>query len=347
MLQDNNYDVVIIGAGPAGLAAAQVLAENNKNVLVLEKNQMAGDKVCAGGLTLKDFEELGLPKFIAEKEFSSANLYFNEHLIKLELEEPWLWTCNRQKLGGWQASEAQKEGAEIQFNSKVTAIQNDFVLVNNATKFFFKYLIGADGSNSLVRKFLGLKTKKILTVFHYLATPIEKLNELGVFFDLKKLTPTYSWIFPHQDYISVGTGTDPKLMKVETAKRNFDAWCKKIGVNASECKFEAGPLNYDYRGVQFGNVFLAGDAAGVVSGVTGEGIHPAIISGKEVAYKIINPQYDFKKLKEIIKTKNLEETLLTLYKINPGLVKMVFNLFGLMLKTKSGRKKLIAFLTEK
>ena len=43
------YDVVIIGAGPAGLAAARYLAENKKSVLVLEKNKVIGPKVCGGG----------------------------------------------------------------------------------------------------------------------------------------------------------------------------------------------------------------------------------------------------------------------------------------------------------
>jgi len=340
----NKYDVIIIGAGPAGLAAAKVLAENKKEVLVLEKNQVAGDKVCAGGLTKKDFEDLGLPKSIAEKEFFSMDIYFNDRLIKLDLEKPWFWTCSRKELGKWQVTEAQKAGAQIQFNSRVTIIQKDFVLVHPSTKFFFRYLIGADGTNSIVRNFLDLKTKKIIICFHYLASQ-RRFNELALYFDLKKLTPTWNWIFPHQNCVSVGSGTDPKLMKIEKAKENFDDWCKRIGLEPAEYRFEAAPINYDYQGVEFGNIFLAGDAAGVASGVTGEGIYPAMVSGQEVALKIINPKHNFQKLKRIIRVKKLEEILLTLYKSNPLLIKMTFGIFGLLLKTKRFRKKLIQFLT--
>jgi len=63
-----NYEIVIVGAGPAGLKCAEILAKNNKKVLVLEKNKIIGDKVCAGGLTLRDLE-LGIPDKIIQRKF--------------------------------------------------------------------------------------------------------------------------------------------------------------------------------------------------------------------------------------------------------------------------------------
>ena len=80
---DDKYDVIIVGAGPAGLIAAKNLA-GKKKVLVLEKNRMVGDKVCAGGLTVKDFKEFDTPKSLIKKEFRAANLFiYNRQRIRL------------------------------------------------------------------------------------------------------------------------------------------------------------------------------------------------------------------------------------------------------------------------
>ncbi len=347
MIPDNKiYDVIVVGAGPAGLTAAKFLAANNKKVLVLEKNKIVGEKVCAGGLTLKDFEEANLPKFIAEREFKSINLYIDSRSIKLELKRPWIWTCSRKKLGKWQQEEVERAGAEILLNSKATDIQKDFVLVNNERKIFFKYLIGADGSNSLVRKFLGLGIRDIEIAMQYVVSK-NKFDQMEIFIDLEKFGPGYAWIFPHQDYTSIGADADPRFIKAEKLKQNLDDWCKKLGFNPTECEFQAAPINYDYRGVEFGNIFLIGDAAGLASGFTGEGIHPAMISGMEVARKIVNPEYGFEELKEVVKTKKLEERIVTLYKFNKTVTKMIFRFAALLLTNARMRKKLIKFLTEK
>lgn len=75
------YEVVIIGAGPAGLKCAEVLAKKGKKVLLLEKNSIFGDKTCAGGLTLKDLK-LGIPDKIIQKNLT--RLFFI-HPFKIQM----------------------------------------------------------------------------------------------------------------------------------------------------------------------------------------------------------------------------------------------------------------------
>lgn len=344
----NRYEIIIIGAGPAGLTAAKILAQANKKVLVLEKNKDVGEKICAGGLTQKDFEEFNLPRSLVEKKFKYINLYINHHLIELDLEKPWIWTCNRKKLGRYQQDEANKAGAQVELNSEVGEVQKDFVLLPDGRKFSFQYLIGADGSNSLVRRFLGLKTKKILLALQYFI-PQEEFNrdKLEIYFDLKRFGPTYAWIFPHQNYYSLGAGADPRFISGKELKQNFDDWCTNFKINPSKYKLQAAPINYDYQGVEFGNIFLVGDAAGLPSGVTGEGIHSAMVSGQEIARKIINPNHGLEEIEDLLKAKRFEEKALTFYKINKTFTRMMFRFFSLLLRSRKIEKQIIKFLTLK
>jgi geranylgeranyl reductase len=337
---DNIYDVIIIGAGPAGLTAGKFLASRNKKILILEKNNIAGDKICAGGLTLKDFKKIRVPDSVITKKFKSANLCLNGHCTKFEFNTPWLWTCDRKDIGKWQLEEAQKAGAIVEFNSEVIKIDKESVSLKNGQRLFFKYLIGADGSNSIVRRFIGLKSEKVGAGMHYLVTG-SKFNELEVFFDYKKFGPTYAWIFPRGEIASVGVGINPKFSKSDKIKIEFDNWCQEHGIDVKKYKFESALINYDYQGVEFGNIFLAGDAAGLANGVTGEGIYAAILSGKEVAYKIINPDYDLKELKKMVKMKKMQESALTLLKHNKTAVKIILFFVKKLIKSKFIRNKVI------
>jgi flavin-dependent dehydrogenase len=55
------FDVIIVGAGPAGLRCAEILATSELSVLLLEKNEKMGQKVCAGGITRKDLAIIDVP----------------------------------------------------------------------------------------------------------------------------------------------------------------------------------------------------------------------------------------------------------------------------------------------
>jgi geranylgeranyl reductase len=211
-----------------------------------------------------------------------------------------------------------------------------FLIINKKNKLFYKFLVGADGSNSIVRKFLGLKTERFLQAFQYL--PKKKFKEIELFIDPLSFGH-YVWIFPYKNFSSVGTGGDFKKGKMglnfttKEIKNNFDCWCNKK-FNTKKCKFESATINYDYKGHEFGNIFLVGDAGGFASGLTGEGIYNAIKSGEDVANKIANKKYDCKNISHILKIKKVEEELLKGLQINKILSKIEVELFVSLLKTK-------------
>jgi geranylgeranyl reductase len=74
-------------------------------------------------------------------------------------------------------------------------------------------------------------------------------------------------------------------------KSAFYSWISSLGLTRKSGLVQTGSIGCHYSGHRFGRIFLAGDAAGLASPLTGEGIAQAIISGREVAEEIINPDY--------------------------------------------------------
>jgi flavin-dependent dehydrogenase len=74
-------------------------------------------------------------------------------------------------------------------------------------------------------------------------------------------------------------------------------------------KPQAGLINFDYRGWRFGNKMLIGDAAGLASGLTGEGMYSALVSGETAARVILDPEYDCHALQRLIKKQQKHQQL--------------------------------------
>ncbi|MBU2028847.1 NAD(P)/FAD-dependent oxidoreductase [Patescibacteria group bacterium] len=326
------YDVAIVGAGPSGLRAAEILARADKKVLLLEKNNAIGPKVCAGGLTRKCIKLLKLPPELTERSYQSA--IFNSPRVKTRLEfgKIFGYTVSRKKLGQWQLEKIKNTSVEVRTGAEVIKITDQEVSLKNGECFQYKYLIGADGSNSIVRKFLKLPIKRIGVAFYYIVPQI--FSEIEVTFNSKLFGPWFSWIFPYQNSTSIGFGCFPRIIPMERARANFDLWLKLKKIDISGAKFEASPINCDYRGVKFGNIFLVGDAAGLVSGFTGEGIYQALVSGEEVARKIIDPNYRMPKIKEIRREINLHHLMLGIVWLSGPFRNNLFNLVTRVVKNK-------------
>ena len=337
------YDVVIIGAGPGGLKCAEVLSQSDKSVLLLEKNEEIGPKVCAGGISRKSRKLLNLPSKIISRTFS--NIIFKTSWLEstLEFGEDYLYTVDREALGQWQLKKLKNGKIKVRTEANVTSIEKDCVIINNSEKIEFRYLIGADGSNSIVRRHVGLKTRKIGVAFHYLVPQI--YSNIEIYFDSKLFSYWYSWIFPRGDYTSIGFGCSPVILPITKARKNFDDWAKKYNIDLSTGKFQAHPLNCDYQGYRFGNVFLVGDAAGFASGFTGEGIYQALVSGEEAAKLIINPSYKSRRISELRREAQIHYFMLRVIRWSGPLRNFVFNLVVFCVRSKFLARTLLRILT--
>lgn len=335
-----SFDVLIVGAGPGGLACAAITASQGLTTLVLERKQILGKKVCAGGITWNGLMKKA-PHHISERQFSHQHIFTRHQNICVSAPTPIIATVNRERLGQQMAEKAQSGGAEIRLGCQVVSIdRNNICYLDKVTKKYqelkFRYLVGADGSASIVRRYLGIPTKEIGIGINY-QLPGD-CREMQWYLDSSMFGSGYGWVFPHKETVSVGAYADSRVIKAKKLKENLLYWGKKIGYQLSAYKGEAECINFDYRGYSFNNIFLIGDAAGLASGLTGEGIYPAIISGEAVAGSIVNHHFDAVELKRLIKNHTRHRKLVSIAGKSRLLSTLLAEICALCLK-----KKLIDF----
>ncbi|MCK5516972.1 MAG: NAD(P)/FAD-dependent oxidoreductase [Desulfobulbaceae bacterium] len=312
------YDIIIVGGGPAGLACARTAADRGMRTLVIERKRNIGKKVCAGGITWNGLIQK-LPGFSAEKTFPSQHLFSKFQRAKITAKTPIIATVNRQKLGQYMAGIVENSGAEIRTSCLLKTVDTDrseitlsYRDTGSVEKIKYNYLVGADGASSLVRRHLGIPVDLTGVGINY-QIPGE-FSKMQWHFDGNLFANGYAWVFPHADTASIGAYANTKVIQPALLKQNLLQWAKKAGFGIDKGTPTAEIINFDYRGWRFkGNVFLAGEAAGLVSGLTGEGIYPAIISGSAIAQYIStpdSPRAEFSRLLAIHK-KHLTMALMT------------------------------------
>ena len=308
MTAQQHYHTIIIGAGPGGLTCASLLAEKGLDVLVLERNRRIGPKVCAGGVTWSGLAR-HLPDELIEKPFSRQHVRSGLQQTVISSTSPIISTINRESLGRWMAERARRAGATILTGSPVTAITAREVITRDA-RYTYDFLVGADGSSSLVRRFLQVPTTRIGTGIHYQVPG--NFREMVWHLDPSQFATGYGWIFPHKNWASVGAYASLSDMPPKKLEEKLHQWMVKHDMNRKGLKPRAALINFDYRGYRFDNRFLVGDAAGLASGLTGEGIYPAVCSGETVARTIIDPAYQDAKLARLISKQQRHNRLLRL-----------------------------------
>jgi menaquinone-9 beta-reductase len=299
------FDVIIIGAGPGGLACAAAAAASGLTTLVLERNHIIGRKVCAGGITCNGLMKK-CPSVVSERKFGEQHVFTRLQKACLTFPTPIIATVNREQLGQNMARQATQAGAELRSGCQVLAIDgknNSLIFLDKTRKrreqANFTFLVGADGSSSLVRRSLGLPTDEVGIGINY-QIPGE-YPEMHWHMDSDLFANGYAWVFPHKDTASIGAYVAVQSMKAADLKNNLLTWADKNGYPLRSYKASAECINFDFRGWQFGNTFLVGDAAGLASGLTGEGIYSAIISGETVGTFLGNSTCDLSPLLNIIK----------------------------------------------
>lgn len=326
-------DVVIVGAGPSGLTASTHLAKT-RNVVLIEQS-LRYSKSCAGGITSKTLHFI--PRHLIEKKFKTALVHTPYQTIKIESEKPFLYTISREALAEWQLKQALSVGVEL-IKAKALSLKNN-VLITTDQKIKYNYLIGADGSTSIIRRSLNLKTENYAITVQY--TLNNEYPNIEFFIDATRFGSGYAWIFPHDSYTIIGAGS---FIKAKQLKTNLDKLIKRLNLKINS-KPKFWPINFDFQGYNFNPIFLIGDAAGFASPLTGEGLYQAFISGIEIARKITNPSYGCNLIKDLLKTRKRHQQITKFLTISRYLTRIQHELITLLLRIKPIQKLAIKKLS--
>lgn len=282
----HSFSVIIVGGGPGGLTSARILADKGYDVLLLEKKAVIGPKVCGGGITWDGLIKR-IPSRLIEKGFPQQHIRSNYQRTVIKAAEPIVATIRREVLGQWMFEQALNAGAKIITGCTVRQITPETVETSSGS-FRYQYLIGADGSRSLVRRYLGLPTENFGVGVHFQVPGTFENMEWHLNNSLFK--NGYCWVFPYRDMASIGAYGVTSCISPRHVLTNLRRWIADRRMQINGLKPKAGLINFDYRGWHFGNKMLIGDAAGLASGLTGEGMLPALVSGEAAARVIINPE---------------------------------------------------------
>jgi len=291
------YDVIVVGAGVAGGAAALELSRAGLKVLWLERHKFPRYKPCAGGITRKSWNILKLDiseilKFHA-REISLSYKISNERTAVAS--QVFTFMVVRTELDALVAREAVRCGAEFRDGVSLSdiKIETDGLVSVKANSEWLqtRFVIAADGVNSVVNSKLKLHTRR-KNAFAIEANvdvdPSKYLSDYKMTFDFGSVKNGYGWVFPKDDHLCVGLYTlDGKIANGRDALMEYTKQ-RSIPVKGEpEIKGHMIPLDgADFRQRDL-PVLLAGDAAGFADALTGEGIYYAMLSGQLAAETVI------------------------------------------------------------
>ena len=307
-----NYDVIVVGGGPAGLSAAFSAAKAGVKVAVLEKSKEIGYPIhTSGGSWIDELTKLDIPERfmhpIYEGLFVSQNA---EALFKYDLPP----SCVLDVRGLYQylAELAASEGAEIFVSTTVTAASLELNRITGVQtrrlgrELFFKgpLVVDASGVRGILARQLGLSTgfERVGIGAEYdLYAPDWPSKRVAFFFGHQLAPSGYGWVFPYADCrVKVGVGIirpdslrDPKelLENVLSQRRLFEGGFSRV----SQIEYHTGliPSEINLKRTVSDGLLVVGDAGGLMSTLLGEGIRFAIDIGRmagQVAAEAVQEQ---------------------------------------------------------
>jgi geranylgeranyl reductase family protein len=316
-----DVDLLVVGAGPAGIAAAVEAHRLGLSVTVVDKAGFPRDKTCGDGLTtgaLRLLDDLGfdvraLPSYAKVTETVLVSPTGREVVVPLPTDGEYAGVAPRIELDAALVHHARSRGVDIRERVAITDLCSEadrvVATLGNGDAVGARWVVAADGHYSSVRRILDHRESAQLGTWHAFRqyfTDVED-RRLWVLFE-KDFLPGYAWVFPVGEHgANVGFGVLRDRAVTVPVGRTEDAspgkmlaaqWRglaarpnlrRALGPTAqAQGAARAWPIpaRYDRGRLARGRVLFAGDAASVVDPMTGEGIAQALETGRLAAQAV-------------------------------------------------------------
>jgi len=308
-----DFDVIVIGAGPAGATAAKVLAEKGISVVLIDKQTFPRDKPCGGGLSVK---ALARYPYLEKHQLIDSYSYnccihtsSLKHVVNIMKNKPIWAMVLRKKFDAGLVTIAAASGAVVQSGKKVvqlkTNVEQAEITLHDGSSIKASFVIASDGMWSTMTKQVG-EPQNIQNTGICVVGEIPVKNQIiNQWFSEKHCVhihknifgiPGYGWVFPKQEHLNIGIGvfrhviTSNHEKNLRTLYAQYFHLLKETNILPKEINigpinggvFPTLPMQRTYRT----RIVFCGDAGGLTNPLTGEGIYYAMLSG-EIASKII------------------------------------------------------------
>jgi geranylgeranyl reductase family protein len=290
------FDVLVVGAGPAGSAAATHLARGGARVLLTDKARFPRDKPCGGGLTGRALRyapcdvdpvvEHVVDRFVVRVGYRSRFERRSEPLIRM---------TQRRRLDAHLAEEAARAGADFRDGCGVGDLApgpKGVAALVGGSPVQAGFVVGADGANGIVARAAGLGEGIVTGVALEGNVPWGSLErqpyEATVWLELGVVPGGYGWVFPKGDHANLGVGgwieEGPRL------RDHLARLARAHGLEPDDVADTRGhrlPMRRLGAAASRGRILLVGDAAGLVDPLSGDGIYEAWVSARLAADAIL------------------------------------------------------------
>ena len=291
------YDVIVVGGGPAGASAARRAAQSGASVLLIDAATFPRPKPCGGAVSEQAMSYLDFPlePALIQAEVFGARVHFASNVVEGRKSFRIAVLTSRTELDNFLLQKAAEAGVEILQDHRVEEVSqnDDFAIVKtNKRQIRSQYVIAADGAQSVIAKSIRQRFSKDEFAVAYEAdiacnreSPAQLSKDLiDIYFSHEYRG--YSWIFPKRDHWNIGVGAiASNTTNVKSSTQEFFGTLTALqydpGAELVNGKGWIIPAGGYHRRVGFKRIYLTGDAAGFVDPFYGEGIAYAIRSGAQ------------------------------------------------------------------